>query len=54
MMGTIYQEKNNSVYIHIRLYKMNTVLNTERPEWVYGTCVVIGYHCTCPAFPRYL
>jgi len=39
MMGTIYQEKNNSVYIHLRLYKMNTVLNTKRPEWVHGTCV---------------
>jgi hypothetical protein len=37
MMRTVYQEKNYSIYICLRLYKMNNVLNTKRPEWVHGT-----------------
>lgn len=37
MMRTMYQEKNNSVYICLRLYKMNNVLNIKRPEWVHAT-----------------
>lgn len=35
----MYQEKNNSVYICLRVYKMNNVLNTKRPEWIHATHV---------------